>query len=119
MRVCTHSIVMLLVCLLLGLGLPVRAGRAALVRCYERSFDLDIPADPNATKGWTEDALIEVPDHFTIADLNVSVRLTHTNVFDLQLYVTSPSGTTVLLNSYDPFTEYFEGADYRGDGFRR
>jgi hypothetical protein len=60
-----------------------------------------------------EDAVLEVPDHLIIEDLDVSVSLTHTNVFDLQLVVTSPSGTSVVLNSYDPFTDYFSGADYR------
>jgi subtilisin-like proprotein convertase family protein len=41
------------------------------------------------------------------------VSLNHTKVFDLRLSLTSPSGTTVLLNSYDPFTGYFEGQHYQ------
>lgn len=100
----------IVVCLFLGL--PVRVGRAELIWFYGGRFDQAIPADPEATRGWMDDATIEVPDHLLIEDLNVSVSLTHTNVFDLQLFLTSPSGTTVLLNVYDSFTEYFEGADY-------
>jgi len=76
-------------------------------------FDQSIPADPEASRGWMDDAMIEVPDHLTIEDVNVTVSLTHSNVFDLQLFLSSPSGTTVILNAYDPFTDYFEGADYQ------
>jgi len=99
--------------ILLSLGLPLRAGYAELVWSYSSSFDRAIPADPEATMGWMEDAVIIVPDHLIITDLDVSVSLTHEKVFDLQLTITSPSGTSVVLNSYDPFTEYFDGANYR------
>ena len=98
------------VCLLLGLS--GKAAPAGLGVFYNGSFDLPIPADTSATRGWMDDAVIEVPDHHTIVDLDVAVSLTHANVFDLQLLLTSPSGTTVVLNMYDPFSEYFEGADY-------
>jgi hypothetical protein len=83
-----------------------------LVWFYGGSFDNAIPADPEASKGWMSDAIVTIDEHHTIHDLNVSVSLTHTNVFDLQLTVVSPSGTRVVLNAYDPFTEYFEGANY-------
>jgi subtilisin-like proprotein convertase family protein len=63
------------------------------------------------------DAVLEVPDHLIVRDLDVSVSVTHTKVFDLRLLLTSPAGTTVLLNSYDPFTGYFEGQDYQGTVF--
>ena len=99
------------------LGVAVGTGRSETVWFYGGSFDLAIPADPEATRGWMDDAVIEVPDHLTIVDLDVGVSLTHTQVFDLRLSLTSPSGTTVLLNSYDPFTGYFEGADYQGTVF--
>ena len=98
---------------LLSGAVSVGTGRAETIRFYGGSFDLAIPADPEATKGWMNDAIIEIPDHFAVMDLDVSVSLTHTKVFDLQLSLTSPSGTTVLLNSYDPFTGYFEGQDYQ------
>ena len=101
------------VCAFLGLGLPIKAGHAELIWFYGGRFDQAIPADPEATRGWMDDATIEVPDHLLIEDLNVTVSLTHTNVWDLQLFLTSPSGTTVLLNAYDPFTDYFEGANYQ------
>jgi hypothetical protein len=98
--------------ILFGVGaLPGSAG-AEPVLCYGGSFDLPIPADADATRGWMQDAIIDVSDHHIILDLDVVVSLTHTQVFDLQLRITSPSGTTVVLNMYDPFTDYFEGADY-------
>jgi len=113
MRVNASLIPVVIVIVLLNLGAALRAGRAELVWSYSDVFDQAIPADAEATKGWMEDAVIEVPDHLIITDLDVSVSLTHTNVFDLRLIVTSPAGTSVVLNSYDPFTEYFSGADYR------
>lgn len=75
-------------------------------------FDLDIPADSNDSKGWMVDAVIEVPEHMTIDDLDVGISLTHDSVFDLQIFLQSPSGTEVCLNLYDPFNEFFEGEDY-------
>lgn len=78
---------------------------------------MPIPADLSATRGWMDDAIVQVPSHGVIVDLDAAVSLTHANVFDLQLLLTSPSGTTVVLNMYDPFSEYFEGADYRDTVF--
>jgi subtilisin-like proprotein convertase family protein len=113
MRLHTNLVPLVAIVVLLSLGVPMRAGHAELVWSYDDWFDQAIPADQEATKGWMDDAIIEVPDHLIIADLDVSVSLTHTNVFDLQLIVTSPSGTSVVLNSYDSFTEYFSGENYR------
>jgi hypothetical protein len=59
----------------LGLGITVSASP---VRTYGGSFDLRIPADPNntnTTRGWMDDAVIQIPDHFTIADLDVCVTV--------------------------------------------
>jgi len=84
---------------------------------YEDPFDLPIPADSDATKGSMADAIIDVSDHCIILDLDVVVSVSHTQVFDLQLRITSPSGTTVVLNMYDPFNDYFEGADYSNTVF--
>jgi hypothetical protein len=97
--------------------MSARAGNSDVILSYEEPFDLLIPADPDDSKGWMNDAILVVPAHLTIEDLDVSVTITHTNVFDLQLSVESPSGTVVLLNMYDPFTGYFEGADYSGTTF--
>jgi hypothetical protein len=107
----------LTIAILTGAWTPGVEVRGEVVRFYGGSFDLPIPADPDASKGWMEDAIIEVPSHLTIEDLDVSVSLTHTNVFDLQLFIESPSGTQVLLNMYDPFTEYSKMEDYRGTVF--
>ncbi|MBA7689541.1 hypothetical protein ES703_98049 [subsurface metagenome] len=51
-------------------------------------------------------------DNFTIHDLDVRISITHTNVFDLQIFLQSPAGTRLCLNMYNPFEEFFEGADY-------
>jgi len=87
---------------------------ASPVHIYGGDFNLRIPADPNntnTTKGWMDDAIIEISDHFPIADLDVGVSLTHSKVFDLQLYLQSPTGTRLCLNMYN-FDEYFNGENY-------
>ncbi len=69
---------------------------------YGGDFDLPIPAlgDPQREygRGWMADAIVEVPDHFTIYDLDVGVSLTHDSFFDLQIVLQSPAGTEVALN---------------------
>jgi hypothetical protein len=84
---------------------------AGSVHTYAGSFNLLIPADPDSTRGWTDDAVIEIPDHLTISDLDVRINLRHTNVFDLQLFLESPAGTRICLNMYNR-DEFFVGANY-------
>ena len=81
------------------------------VYVYSGDFDLPIPADTDSSQGWMADAVIEIPDHCTIRDLDVGITLTHTSVFDLQIFIQSPDGTTLCLNEYS-FDEYFEGENY-------
>jgi subtilisin-like proprotein convertase family protein len=85
---------------------------AGPIYTYSGDFHLRIPGASGASRGWMEDAVIEIPDHFTIYDLDVGVTLSHTKVFDLQLFLESPAGTRLCLNMYNPFDEYFEGEDY-------
>jgi len=92
-----------------------RAG--VTTRLYEGHFDLPIPADTSDSKGWMDDAVLEVPDHITISDLDVGVTLTHTCVFDLHLLLTGPSGTRIVLNAYDSIDDYFRASDYTGTIF--
>ena len=98
-------------------GCCATAAHADVVCTYSRSFSLRIPASDPATKGWMTDAVIDVPAHLIITDVDVSIDLTHSKVFDLQVYLESPSGSTVLLNMYDPDTEYFNGEDNQGTQF--
>jgi len=100
------------VAILLGVGafcLPVFADE---VYKYEGEFNLQIPADPDSSKGWMADAVIEIDCHLTILDLDVGINLTHSNVFDLQISLQSPDGTILSLNAYNPDNEFFKGADY-------
>ena len=98
-----------IVLIVVGVSFPVFAGP---VHIYSAEFDLPIPADPDDTRGWMADAVIEIPHHFIIYDLDVRIDITHTKVFDLQIFLQSPAGTRLCLNMYNPFDEYFEGADY-------
>jgi len=81
------------------------------VYAYGGTFNLPIPANPDDTNGWMNDAIIEISEHLTIRDLDVNITVQHAKVFDLQIYLQSPSGTTLCLNSYD-IDEYFEGENY-------
>lgn len=103
--------------IIISLSILTQAAWADVVCSYEGQFDLRIPAKLSDNKGWMDDAVIDVPTHLTIEDLDVSVDLTHSKIFDLQLYLVSPAGTEVLLNMYDFATGYREGADYRGTTF--
>lgn len=94
--------------IVVGVSFPVLAGP---VYTYGGDFDLPI-LDPPGPGGLMTLAVIEVPDTFIIGDLDVCVNITHTNVFDLQLFLQNPGGIKVCLNMYD-FTEFFEGADYK------
>ncbi len=90
-------------------GSTVYAGQ---VHIYTGNFNLPIPANPGDTKGWMADAIIEVPGHLVISDLDTGISLTHTSVFDLQIFLQSPAGTIICLNIYDPYDEFFVGANY-------
>ncbi|MBA7690005.1 hypothetical protein ES703_98524 [subsurface metagenome] len=99
------------VAILLGVGafcLPVFADQ---VYKYEGEFNLQIPADPDSSKGLMADAVIKIDCHLTILDLDVGITLTHSNVFDLQISLQGPDGTTLSLNAYNP-NNFFQGADY-------
>jgi len=62
-------------------------------------------------------AVIEVPEHFIVADLDVAVWIRHSNVFDLQLFLEDPSGVRLRLNWYQASDEFFKGVDYAGTVF--
>jgi subtilisin-like proprotein convertase family protein len=102
---------------LLGLSGAARAVDSEVIYSFAGQFDLRIPAAAEATKGAMEDAVIEVPVHLIIEDLDVSVSITHTSAFDLQLSLVSPSGTAVVLNQADPFEGFYKGANYSGTVF--
>ncbi|MBN2137610.1 MAG: proprotein convertase P-domain-containing protein [Sedimentisphaerales bacterium] len=90
---------------------------AALTYLYIESFDLPIPAPPETGHAWMNDAAVPVGDSFEIIDLDVAVTLTHTAVFDLQIFLEGPDGTRIILNQYDPTGEYFDGQDYHNTIF--
>jgi subtilisin-like proprotein convertase family protein len=100
------------VLILAGASFPVFAGS---VYTYGGYFNLPI-LDPPGPGGLMTSAIIEVPGSFIISDLDVHINITHTAVFDLQLFLQSPDGERICLNMYD-FTEYFEGADYTNTTF--
>jgi len=111
LRMDTRSRAQWIVAVLLGVGalsFPVFANE---IYTYSGDFDLQIPAEPDTSKGWMTDAVIEIDRHVTIFDLDVGITLTHSNVFDLQIFLQSPERTILCLNTYD-FREFFEGEDY-------
>lgn len=91
-----------------GLVCPVYA---VPVYVYGGPFDLRIPENPDENYGWMADAVIEISDNYNIFDLDVKVTVTHSSVFDLQLFLVSPADTVIMLNGYG-VDDFFEGADY-------
>jgi subtilisin-like proprotein convertase family protein len=117
MRVGLHLLVVVGVVAGLGPYRSIHAAHIGTVRVYTEDFALRIPADSAASVGLMNDAIIEVSDHITVADLDVSLVIRHECVFDLVLVLLSPAGTRVVLNEYDPLTQYFTGQDYLGTVF--
>jgi subtilisin-like proprotein convertase family protein len=105
-----NSIITVIVILILSAGTFCEVFASSIYK-YGGTFDLPIPANPDDTRGWMEDAIIEVPDHFNICDIDVAVSLRHTNVVDLQIFIQSPDETSLCLNMYD-FKDFFKGEDY-------
>jgi len=87
----------------LGVGANISADT---VRVYGGDFNIPIP-----DKGWAEDAVIDVAEHRIISDLDVEISITHSNVFDLQIFLVSPANTRICLNMYN-FDDFFRGANY-------
>jgi subtilisin-like proprotein convertase family protein len=85
---------------------------AGSVHIYGDSFNLPIPKDPTQSKGSMDDAIVVIPDHYIVGDIDVAITITHTCVFDLQLYLQSPWGTKICLNMYSPYKEFFKGENY-------
>ncbi len=95
----THSRAQWIVAVLLGVGamsFPVFANE---VYTYSGDFNLQIPADLDASEGGMDDAVIQVSEPFTIYDLDVRISFTHESLFDLQIVLQSPAGTNVALSS--------------------
>lgn len=80
---------------------------AGPVHIYSGNFNLPIPKpdsnDPCISKGWMTDAVIEIPHHFIITDLDVRISITHTNVIDLQIFLRSPTEKVICLNMFDVY----------------
>jgi len=109
----THGRTKWIVAILLGVGACCLPAFADEVYTYTYQGDfLQIPADQNASQGQMNDAVINIDYHLIISDLDVTITITHSNVFDLQIFLQSPDGTTLCLNSYDPDNGFFKGADY-------
>lgn len=93
------------------LVVAVAATSWAGVYSFQEQFDLKIPSGL-ASKGWMADAQISVPACGFIEDIDVSINLTHTNVFELQIFLESPAETRIALNYYEDAEEPFSGQNY-------
>ena len=110
-----HNAVQRIVAIVLivgGLSFPVFAGQ---VHIYSGQFNLPIPANPDDTRGWMADAIIEIPYQFIITDLDVRISITHTNVFDLQIFLRSPTEKIICLNMFDVYNldKFPRGENYK------
>ncbi|MBN2019722.1 MAG: proprotein convertase P-domain-containing protein [Sedimentisphaerales bacterium] len=66
--------------------------------------DRPIPSQHGETSGKMEDAVIDVAEHILIIDLDIAVTLTHDAFFDLEMTLTSPQGSTILLNPHSNYS---------------
>lgn len=107
----TRNQALIVIAILLLVGVCCHTVFANSVHIYGGTFDLPIPANPDESDGWMDDAIIEVPDHFNVLDIDVAIDVSHTKVFDLQIFLYSPAGTPLCLNMYH-FEEFFDGENY-------
>lgn len=92
----------------LGFGSVVYAGPTVI---YGGDYNLPI-LDRQESGSFLTEAIIEIPEYLTIYDLDVGINVTHTNVFDLQIFIQSPAGTRLCLNEYNSKNEFFKGENY-------
>ncbi len=76
----------------------------------EKYFSVPIPAA--GTKGIMSPAVIFVPNHGRLLDINITIDITHSCIFDLELYLVGPGSSRLCLNYY-AYSEFFRAADYR------
>jgi hypothetical protein len=100
-----------------GLCLLCAAAMGGEVLTWGGDFRLPIPAQAGSTQGWMPDAVVDIPEHHIIKDLDVRLSIAHSSVYDLQIFLQSPSGAVVYLNGYDIYDGYFRAADYVGTVF--
>ena len=97
MKVSTTIITASLLVLLLAARGPATTYR------FGGQFDKPIPAQAGNTKGFMEDAVIDIERHLTIHDIDLRLGISHGNIIDLRITLISPAGAKVLLNEFDPF----------------
>jgi subtilisin-like proprotein convertase family protein len=75
-------------------------------------FNLRIPQEPDSSYGWMADAVIDIPVHYNISDLDVKISITHSSAFDLRLFLVNPAGISVVLNEYLDLNDFFYSPNY-------
>ena len=78
---------------------------------YGGNFNTPIIDEPGPGVTMTE-VTIEVLDHHIINDIDVTINITHTNVFDLQIFLQSPQTSRIYLNIYNFADRFFVGQNY-------
>jgi subtilisin-like proprotein convertase family protein len=110
------SAIRMVAALFLVMGFP-STGFSDPTHIYTGDFNLPIPSpdEPESKygRGWMTDAIIEVPDHLVISDLDIGVTLAHESLFDLQILLQSPKGTNVSLNPAGNLAFIVRGEDGR------
>lgn len=77
-------------------------------KIYGGDFDIPIIDVPGPGRVAMTEAIIEIPDYYTIYDLDVQINITHTNVFDLQLFLKGPQGPRICLNYFDALNKEYD-----------
>jgi subtilisin-like proprotein convertase family protein len=95
-----QRIVMILVIVAGAWGSAICTGSVHIYSSGNFSLLIPSPDEPESEygRGWMADAIIEIPDHIVISDLDIGVILAHESLFDLQILLQSPVGTNVALN---------------------
>jgi len=76
---------------------------------YGRTFNYNIGS--TTEKIWTVGEIF-VPKSGKLLDVDIAINITHTSICDLQIFLTSPGGTTAILNKYDVYDFKTSQQDY-------
>jgi hypothetical protein len=90
---------------------------STMLYVYGGPFNNPIPADTGLNIGRMDDAVIDVNEHLIITDLDVSIDIVHTDVFDLEIMLQGPNGVEICLNAYYDTKDFFNEPNYSGTIF--
>ncbi len=82
----------------------LHSAAADTVHSFGGNFNIPIPAEPNTGGAYMNpNAIIFVPITEPVKDVDITIKLSHSRVSELQIFLKSPAGSRIPLNYYDDY----------------